>query len=53
MNSALVHLTRGRSAARIGMVILIVILGIALATGPEALAFGWREIRRRRRRISP
>ena len=53
MNSALVHLTRGRSVARIA----IVILGIALATAPEALGFGGgrrREIRRRRRgRISP
>jgi hypothetical protein len=36
MNSSLVQLTRGRSVAHIA----IVILGIALATGPEALGFG-------------
>ena len=36
MNSALVQLTRGRSVARIA----IVILGIALATAPAALGFG-------------
>ena len=36
MNSTLVHLTRGRSVARIA----IVILGIALAIAPEALGFG-------------
>jgi hypothetical protein len=40
MNSAVVHLTRGRSVARIATVIFIVSLGIALATAPEALAFG-------------
>ena len=36
MNSSLVQLTRGRSLARIA----IVILGIALATAPAALGFG-------------
>ena len=36
MNNALVQLTRGRSVARIA----IVILGIALATAPAALGFG-------------
>ena len=35
MNNTLVELTRGRSVARIA----IVILGIALATAPEALAW--------------
>ena len=36
MNNTLVELTRGRSVARIA----IVILGIALATAPAALGFG-------------
>ena len=40
MNSALVHLTHGRSVTRIAMVIITVILGTALAAAPEALAFG-------------
>ena len=36
MNSALVHLTGGRSVVRVA----IVILGVALATAPKVLAFG-------------
>ena len=56
MNSALVHLTRGRSVIRIAIVILgIAILSIALATAAEALAWGGGRCQRRsrRRRISP